>query len=228
MGGDVRRAIVDILFQECMTLALGGKLSFHFVGHCCCCCFRYPSHRLYRRSAELLAEFPHLRDNFSVNGKMGGHYSWVEALKCKFKNMRKKLDDNPAVLAMRDKHAKKRVKPPEEACPNATKRVSRLHGHEHLIVLGETEQSLENHRQGLICHSEEEESQVTKERFLLTAKERHEKMMTVTLAADHVCQCSFAIAASGIQPSVEGGPCNSIRERVPEPDKHNLAAWRGK
>ncbi|XP_064472476.1 uncharacterized protein LOC135386913 [Ornithodoros turicata] len=97
--------------------------------------------------------------------------------------MRKKLDDNPAELAMRDKHGKKRVKPPEEACPNATKRISRLHGHEHLVVLGETEQSLENHRQWLICHSEEEESQVTKERFLLTAKERHEKIMTVTLAA---------------------------------------------
>ncbi|XP_064468544.1 uncharacterized protein LOC135379678 [Ornithodoros turicata] len=125
IGGDVRRAIVDILFQECMKLAL------------------YPSHRLYRRSAELLVfKFPHMRDNFSVNGKMGGHCSWVEALKCKFKTMRKKLDDNPAVLAMRDKHGKKRVKPPEEACPNATKRVSRLHGHEHLIVLGETEQSL--------------------------------------------------------------------------------------
>ncbi|XP_064469029.1 uncharacterized protein LOC135383541 isoform X2 [Ornithodoros turicata] len=92
------------------------------------CCSRYPSHRLYRRSAELLVlKFPHLRDNFSVNGKMGGHYSWVEALKCKFKNMRKKLDDNPAVLAMREKQGKKRVKPPEEACPNATKRVSRLY-----------------------------------------------------------------------------------------------------
>ncbi|CAN7987350.1 unnamed protein product [Ixodes hexagonus] len=62
------------------------------------------------------------------------------------------------------------------------KKLCRLHNQEHLIVYGETEESLAKHQQWLATTSSTSVDPAHyRERLLATAKERHETLMTMTL-----------------------------------------------
>uniref|UniRef100_A0A147BDI2 Uncharacterized protein n=1 Tax=Ixodes ricinus TaxID=34613 RepID=A0A147BDI2_IXORI len=158
ISGKTRRYIVSQLFQECFRITW------------------YPSQRLYRRSVDLLLEkYPHLRDCTDENGQ-----AWIEQLSNKFRNMRRKASTAAVkIQEMRDKFGTKR---PNTQAQQRNKKLCRLHNQEHLIVYGETEESLAKHQQWLATTSSTSVDPAHyRERLLATAKERHETLMTMTL-----------------------------------------------
>ncbi|CAN7977646.1 unnamed protein product [Ixodes persulcatus] len=91
------------------------------------------------------------------------------------------------IQEMRDKFGTKR---PNTQAQQRNKKLCRLHisltdftlNQEHLIVYGETEESLAKHKQWLATTSSTSVDPAHyRERLLATAKERHETLMTMTL-----------------------------------------------
>ncbi|KAL3244581.1 hypothetical protein MRX96_047155 [Rhipicephalus microplus] len=159
ISGPVRRAIVDKLFQECFKLAW------------------YPSRELYRTAAErLVQKYPHLADK--LGAKTSGLESWVLSLGNKFKNMRKKVENCPPEMAeKRAQSLHKRPRQPQGDVLN--KKLCRLFDSSHLIVYGETVESIERHNEWLHNHAEFAHQEDIRPRLLGTAQERHERLQSL-------------------------------------------------
>ncbi|XP_070382498.1 uncharacterized protein [Dermacentor albipictus] len=108
VGGPVRRAIINRLFQACFEIVW------------------YPSKELYCTAVEqLIQKYPHLRDNVK---KGSGMESWKVALKNKFKNNRKKaVNVSSEMQAVRAQSYRKT--PREPVVEVANKKLCRLCEH---------------------------------------------------------------------------------------------------
>ncbi|XP_070382627.1 uncharacterized protein [Dermacentor albipictus] len=161
VGGPVRRAIINRLFQACFEIVW------------------YPSKELYCTAVEqLIQKYPHLRDNVK---KGSGMESWKVALKNKFKNNRKKaVNVSSEMQAVRAQSYRKT--PREPVVEVANKKLCRLSNNNDLIIYGETLESRQKHNEWLQEHFATADPEDLRPRLLATAKERHECLRRVTLS----------------------------------------------
>ncbi|KAH7986417.1 hypothetical protein HPB49_025974 [Dermacentor silvarum] len=162
ISGPVRRAIVDRLFQACYRLAW------------------YPSRELYRTAAEgLVLKYPHLLDN--VGGRASGLESWVLGRRNKFKNRRKKVENCPP--EMMEKRAQSQHKRPRQPSSQAqNKKLCLLFDCSHLVVYGETAESVMSHNKWLNENAALAATDALRPRLLATAQERHERLRSLTIS----------------------------------------------
>ncbi|XP_077550911.1 uncharacterized protein LOC144164271 [Haemaphysalis longicornis] len=154
--------IVNKLFQTCYDIVV------------------YPSHNLYRVAVEgLVAKYPHLLDHVDGTSGVG---SWITSLRNKFKNVRKATENCSAeMIAMRQKHTlPKRQASSDAGQPN--KKLCRLADYSHLVVYGETAESLRSHVEWLHenahCTVDDE---ALRARLQATSKARHEKLKELSI-----------------------------------------------
>ncbi|KAL3198508.1 hypothetical protein MRX96_014324 [Rhipicephalus microplus] len=139
----------------------------------------YPSREPYRTAAKrLVQKYPHLADK--LGAKTSGLESWVLSLRNKFKNMRKKVENCPPEMAeKRAQSLHKRPRQPQGDVLN--KKLCRLFDSSHLIVYGETVESIERHNEWLHNHAEFAHQEDIRPRLLATAQEGHECLQSLNI-----------------------------------------------
>ncbi|KAL1442634.1 hypothetical protein MTO96_030686, partial [Rhipicephalus appendiculatus] len=107
--------------------------------------------------------------------------SWVLSLRNKFKNMRKKVEScPPEMMEKREKSQQKRPRQHEASIPN--KKLCRLFDSSHLIIYGETAESVERHNHWLQVNAASADESDLRPRLLATAQARHEHLRSLTIS----------------------------------------------
>ncbi|XP_049516300.1 uncharacterized protein LOC125942188 [Dermacentor silvarum] len=107
--------------------------------------------------------------------------SWVLGLRAKFKNMRKKVEHpSEEMQTVKRKAHHTGTKVPPSNAPN--KKLCRLFDCSHLIVHGETVDSISLHNEWLHKNPHCRDEEMLRPRLLATAQDRHERLKSMTLA----------------------------------------------
>ncbi|KAH7977978.1 hypothetical protein HPB49_004112 [Dermacentor silvarum] len=109
--------------------------------------------------------------------------SWVLGLWAKFKNMRKKVElPSEEMQTVKRKAHHTRTKVPPSNAPN--KKLCRLFDCSHLVVHGETVDSISLHNEWLHKNPHCGDEEMLRPRLLATAQDRHERLKSMTLAEE--------------------------------------------
>ncbi|KAM7300577.1 uncharacterized protein ISCGN_016188 [Ixodes scapularis] len=107
--------------------------------------------------------------------------SWVLALRNRFKNMRKKTENcSEEMAAKKRQYLHKRHA--EATSEGPSKMLCRLFDCDHLVVYGETAETLQKHNEWLHENVACEDEDQMRPRLLATAEERHQRLRTLTLS----------------------------------------------
>ncbi|XP_049518616.1 uncharacterized protein LOC125943367 [Dermacentor silvarum] len=107
--------------------------------------------------------------------------SWVLGLRAKFKNMRKKVEHpSEEMQTVKRKAHHTGTKVPPSNTPN--KKLCRLFDCSHLVVHGETVDSISLHNEWLHKNPHCRDEEMLRPRLLATAQDRHERLKSMTLA----------------------------------------------